>query len=332
MRVRFSPKILDDADVFRHLEQIVYGFEEGRHEWHIDDPDAIEQSLWFQSRPNSLRVMFEKAAMMPSPRRSKRLHRAFLLVGVDAPPGSLSPAKAVQFLLRIPLKILMENRFTDGTFVDAIISVLADPEIRRLKDELDALAYDSQGGNGELKKLVEAVHAEAMRKGLPLRVVVLTDSDGGRAGQKSRKAGDIEKTCEQFGIRCVVLRKRSIENYVPDEVIREWRDEPAQTTRRPRIDAFLRLVGEQRDHFPVKDGIKKADLELYTSGIGHPKLSEDDYKELQQGLGPKFIEILFTKDVDGRVRPRPSLTAEALRRRDGAGELDRIVAYIEELL
>jgi hypothetical protein len=130
----------------------------------------------------------------------------------------------------------------------------------------------------------------------------------------------------------VVLHKRSIENYVPDEVIREWRDEPAQTSRRPRIDAFLRLVGEQRDHFPVKDGLRKAVLELYTSGMGHPKLSEADYKELQQGLDPKFIEIFFVKDVDGSVRPRPSLTAEALRRRDSAGDLDRLVAYIEELL
>jgi hypothetical protein len=188
MRVRFSAEILDDPDAFRHLDQIVYGFEEGRHEWHIDNPDAIEQSRWFQSRPNSLHVMFEKAAMLPSPRRGRRLHRTLLLVGVDAPPGSLSPAKAVQFLLRIPLKILMENRFTDGTFLDAVLSVLADPEIRRLKDEVGALAYDSQGGNGELKKLVEAVYAEAQRKGLPLRVVVLTDSDGGRAGQKSPKA------------------------------------------------------------------------------------------------------------------------------------------------
>lgn len=345
MRVSFSQEALDDAGAFRHLDRIIYDIEDGRHEWHIDDPDAIEQSRWFQGHRASLRVMLEKAAIRPTPRKPRRLHQTLLIVGADTPPGALSPGKAVQFL-QTPLKILMENRNTDGAFLDAVLAVLADPETVRLKEELEALVYDSPGGNGELKKLVEDVHEKALWKGHPPRAVVFTDSDGPRAGQMSDQAKAVAETCQTLGMPCVVLRKRSIENYVPDEVIVEWGNEPKQTSARPRVAAILRLVGEQRDHFPMKTCLqnykmKPEEIELYMSGTKYPKLSDEDAKVLQErGFGTYFVEIFFATNGDdefernahGARLPRTSLTAEALRRRDGSGELDRLVAEIEERL
>ncbi len=192
---------------------------------------------------------------------------------------------------------------------------------------------------------MEDVQAQAQRTGMPLRAVVFTDSDGVRAGKMTDQAKSVKDTCDRLGVPYVVLRKRTIENYIPDEVIREWRSEPEQTSARPRIDAFLRLVSEQRDHFPVKKGfnnkpLSPEDIALYKSGMPHPSLSPSDEAELQRGFGVDFIHIFFVKDGNGEFartsngakRPRKSLTATALRNRDGSGELDQLVAMIEKRL
>jgi hypothetical protein len=341
MRVSLSTDALVDEAAWVHLDQIIYEIENGRHKWHIDDLETVEQSRWLKGGRPSIRTLFEKAAMLPSPRVAKKVHRMLLTVGKDLPPSSLSASKAVQFL-RTPLTVLMENRFTDGSFLDAVLSVLADPEVMRLKEDLSALVYDGPGGNGELKKLVEDFHAKGQRSEVPLRAVVFTDSDGRRAGAKSDQAKAVEEACNRLGIPCVVLRKRSIESYVPDEVIREWQDEPAQTAARSRIAALLRLSGEQRDHFPIKKGLRNTpeEIDLYKSGTQQPPLSLAEEAELQRGFGDEFIYILFLKNANGDFektssgarRLRPSLTAEAMRKRDGCGELDQLVAYIEDRL
>jgi len=343
MRVRLTPDVLSAEGDWAHLDQILYEIERGAHEWHIDDVDIIEQSNWLCSCRASARTLFEKAAMLTSPKGGNRLHRMLLTVGVDAPPASLSAAKAVQFL-RTPLTILMENRFTDGAFLDAVLSTLAAPEVMRLKDELNALVYDGPGGNGELKKAVDDFRLKAQRSGLPLRVVVFTDSDCRTIGDISEQAKAVADTCRDCGIPCVVLRKRAIENYVPDEVIREWQSDPDQTNATPRIAALLRLTPEQRDFFPMKKGLSKnltpEEVDLYKSGARHPPLSVEDESVLQRGFGKEFVHILFLKDANGDFdrdpsgakRLRPSVTAEALRSRDGCGELNQLVAYIEDRL
>lgn len=332
MRVSFSAEPLEEESAWLHLDQIIYEVARGVHDWHVDDPERIERSAWLRGARGTIRTLLERAALSTRYRAPDQLHRLLLLVGTDAPPQSLSPEKAVQFL-RTPLKVLMENRLTDGVLLDAVFAVLASEEVRRLKEEAKAIAYDSPGGNGELKKLVRDLQVAAQRVGMPLRVVVFTDSDGRRAGEVSSKAQEIERECKKWGIPCVVLQKRSIENYVPDEAISEWRDEPAQTNSRPRIEALLRLTGEQRDHFPMKHGLKwtPEDIELYRAGVRQPPLSPEDARLLERGF-ERFIHILFTTDANGNRRPRASLTAEALRRRDDRGDLDKIMNHILELL
>jgi hypothetical protein len=346
VKVAFAAEVLADRSVFQHLDAILYIIEDDLHEWHIDDPELIESSPWLQGGRSSHRTLFEKASTRPLARKStNRIHSRLLLVGKHNPPDSLDPAKAAKFL-GTPLRILMENRNTDGAFLDAILSVLADPEVVRLK-RTQALVYDSGGGGGELKKLVEEVHAQAADGGFPLRAVVFTDSDSRWPGDIGPLATAIRETCERLDIPHVILGKRAIENYVPDEAIAEWLDESGYTTKQASIAALLRLTPEQRDHFPFKKGLS---FLKSTPNQDHPleqhrlygTVPEVDRDLLERGFkkldsGRDFIQILFACDAAdvaagaaevGSVRP--SLTADALRRRDDRGDLDVLVALIEE--
>jgi hypothetical protein len=263
------------------------------------------------------------------------------LVEKRCSPGSLAPDKAARFLGK-PLKILMENRITDGAFLDTILTLLADPEVMQLKEGCDkALTYDSPGGCGQLPKLVEDTHAAADQSNIPPRMVVFADSDSSWPGEFPKAADAIRQTCLRLGVPHVILSKRAIENYVPNEVIAEWRGEPEQTNIRPKIDALLRLTPAQRDHFHFKSGLRLANRkpeerhpqedQLYAS------VPPQDRDLLESGFGRKFIQILFVRETpteevgtakDGRLRP--SLTAEALRRHDPRGDLATLVARIEE--
>ncbi len=233
------------------------------------------------------------------------------LVGKQERPVSLSPEKAVQ-LLQKPLVVLMENRNTDGAFLDAVLAVLGDPELLRLKQLRDqALKYDSVGGSGELKKLVKHEHEKSEAADVPFRAVVFTDNDSRFPGDISKMANEIRETCERLGIPHVVLTKRAIENYIPDEVIAEWADTREHTSARPRIAALLRLTPEQREHFPFKKGLSFLGL---SADSNHPieehrlyaNVSAPDRALLDWRFGEDFVMVLWRAapfDSDG-VSPR----------------------------
>ncbi|MFK5952328.1 MAG: hypothetical protein QM498_04660 [Desulfobacterium sp.] len=51
------------------------------------------------------------------------------------------------------------------------------------------------------------------------------------------------------------MSKRTIENYIPDEVFDAWMPYPDSGKGR-RAAAIKRLNPEQRDHYPMKKGLK----------------------------------------------------------------------------
>jgi hypothetical protein len=205
------------------------------------------------------------------------------------------------------------------------------------------LKYDSMGGSGELPKLIGRVHEASKKADIPLRAVVFADSDSRFPGDTSgAAAAAIRDTCERLGVPYALLGKRAIENYVPDEAIAEWSGEPERTSARPSIAALLRLTPTQRDYFPFKKGLSFLEGSLDSN---HPAEEHDLYSDvspqdrtlLERGFGKDFVMVLYAtelgSEVDGATRAvRSSLTVESLRRRDRRGDLDALVALIEEQL
>ncbi|MBF0179426.1 MAG: hypothetical protein HQM03_05285 [Magnetococcales bacterium] len=88
---------------------------------------------------------------------------------------------------------------------------------------------------------------EAGKAGHPVRAVLFMDSDADRPGDCSREARQVRKRCEEASVPCRILRKRTIENYLPDAVFLAWREEKPE-----QVANLLRLTPEERDHYPVK--------------------------------------------------------------------------------
>jgi hypothetical protein len=325
MKVIFASDALQDPQQWRHLDHILYAVEDGWHEWHIEDPEAIETSAWLsESHRPSIRKLFEQAAIRSSYPRG-RLHRKVWSVSLTDSPESLAPRVAARFLTQ-PLCICVENRFTDGLFLESILSVLAPAELKLFLDgcAVSPFRCDSGGGNGELPKIIESHIQEQTAAGQPLHAIVFADSDARFPGHISNGAQVIADLCATHALPCLILSKRAIENYIPDEVLQGWTDETSGRAARPLVAALCRLTQAQRDHLPMKKRFpNRFDLpeeEALYEGIDPEDLALMKARSLRDDI----IELLSTH--------RQYLSADALRRRDSRGELDQLVEIILQSL
>jgi hypothetical protein len=225
------------------------------------------------------------------------------------------------------LYVLVENRYSDGLFLETILEYLAPKRLSKFLQDCQRTPWrcDSVGGTGQLPRLIRN-HADEMKaKKLPPRAVAFTDSDGRFPGDISEKAKKIKEACEQIGIDCLILSKRSIENYIPDEVLCAWAKEVDNEAALPRIEVICHLTKEQRDHLAMKQPFRPQNFNQQEQEL-FANMPDDDVKIMRKKntLGNDLIESFRTH--------KTSLSTEALRRRDGKGELDKLVSMIEQAL
>jgi hypothetical protein len=322
MKVRIAQDAFADQTDWRFLDIIIGKVADGWHVWKIEAPEAIEKTGWLAGRA-WLRELFQKAALASAYPAHSDFPKRELLVGGKADSGALPPQQAAEYATT-PLTILMENRFTDGSFIETVLEFLAPEEVNeQCKNAPESIRYDSPGGIGELPKLLADYAKKAREKAIPLRVVVFTDSDGEVPGELHRNAQLIKDACQVESIPCLVLSKRSIENYIPDEVLDAWLlPNPNYKNHHLFLDAVKRLNPAQRDHYPMKK--KYFDISKAQPAVQalYQDVSDVDKREFVNAKG-------FGDDVIEKLRDfRDALTPEALRQRDGQGELDRLVALI----
>ncbi|TWA60422.1 hypothetical protein FBZ82_12178 [Azospirillum brasilense] len=323
MRVRFKDCALSSAKNFKHLDAIIARVEVGAHEWDIVDPDAIEQSHWLASARDYCKEVFEKAAKASSYPSGYEIHKRLIIVAAAPNGGELDPDKASRCLSK-PLKIIVENKFTDGAFLDCILHFLAPEKLRKLHIEdcvPDLFEVEGAGGLGEVPKHVHYRAAAAVQEGLPIRIVVFTDSDSRYAGHQDGQVAAVESACREHGVPYRILKKRSIENYIPDDALSAWAAKNA--SRQHIVSALIGLPDEIRDYFPIKKGLPSASSSQDEAAFYAP-LQEPDRSTLRNGLGDIAIAC-FTDHVS-------SISAEVLRRRDHGGDLDNLVQMIVDEL
>lgn len=319
MRITIKASACQDEANWRHLDTIVGKVADDWHKWDVCAPEAIEASGWTSGR-RWVAELIQKAALDESYRAKLDFPRRTIIVSDTPGAGALAPEAAARFVAK-PLLIMMENRFSDGCLVNAALEFLAQEPVRKLKGK-KAILYDSPGGNGELPKLIRDYAKKAEDEGLQLRAVVFTDSDAKVVGDVSQDALSIQHACDEAGMPCLIFCKRNIENYIPDEILEASLPYPGD--KRRTLEALKRLDDVQRDHFPMKKGLKLANELSSEIKAFYQDVSPSDLNELQRGFGQDVINKLEDHSV--------ILSAGALRRRDWRGDLDKLVKIIADEL
>ena len=332
MKFCFAADALNDVQQHRQLDIILNTALDGWHEWKIDDPEILEQSDWFQSSRQYVKDFFEKSVQREAYSASSSLHKhCWFVTSQGDSSDTLAPQAAVHYFTT-PLRICVENEFTDRLFVDTVLSLLAFPELKEFFDQFaegqkKPVEYLHGGGTGELCKLIKRRVGETVAQGIRFRAVTVTDSDARFPGDQERmkKALEIEEVCRNNDIPCIVLNRRTIENYIPDEVLQGWADEPGNQAVIELVNAVCSLTAEQRDHLPMK---KKLPIDK--------KLASEEvalYASIPAQQRDTLARSKFRDDLIHLFKTHKQyLTGDGLRRRDGKEELDRIVAMIAEEL
>ncbi|MEO5334833.1 MAG: hypothetical protein H7839_22710 [Magnetococcus sp. YQC-5] len=309
MRVALCREVLTEQGFWRDLDRIINRIDRGAHEWEVDDPDGIEESAWLREGRSYLRELFAKASTRGIWGHSN-MHKRCVTVTANPDtqnPWALTPPAAANFLDQ-PLVILLENEFTDTIFLKTVLHVLGPKELLDYCHGVpDAIHCKGVGGIGEIPKHVKKHVQKSRQAGVPLRVIVLADSDGTVPGEVSKNAKKVQDICVTHNIPCCLLKKRAIENYMPDIIFRQWSSEPTQTNVRPRAEALLRLTPAQRDHFNIKKGLSKLPEEKEKQKELYISLAPQDRTILENGFGEvihlfeTYRHILSKQDMSDRV-------------------------------
>jgi hypothetical protein len=177
----------------------------------LPDADRLEQSDWFLGlrphRKEFLRQAVVASAFRPVPVSGP--HRITQTIGtdLDAPrAASLSYA---------PLVILVENERTDGLLVNAVMRTYSSPEAERLWSTAfltgASVELRSRGGQGELGHLIDEICVRAASAKLPVRLLVVTESDGKFPGDESASAIALRTACTSLSVPIKILSCKTIE-------------------------------------------------------------------------------------------------------------------------
>ena len=258
MRIVIDLSAANDPAAHPWLDRILHRIEDGWHVWDLTgtpDADAIEASPWGGDTGRQGRRLRE--LLVAATQRSAwtlEPHTRRLRVTAHPDPATadeLAPKQAWR-LVDEPLVILVENRESDGAFVERVAKEI-DRSLHDLRQlEGKPIRFDSVGGAGQMRREVRSRTGAVPYRP---RLVAVIDSDRkGPGDAESHDAGRLRKACDRHGLPCWVLAKREAENYLPRALLAARPNAGAGHFR--RVEAWERLSEDQRDFFDMKRGLR----------------------------------------------------------------------------
>ena len=231
-----------------------------------------------------------------------------IVVGSDSQPQLATGWPQVSLvdglrLLRTPLTAVLENRRSDRAFLEAITL----PEHRPALQKAVAngwLCFESSGGITELAKRLEDQHAQEESPSAPkrdaplchLRWWCLCDRDSSEPDDFSKPAKKVEATRKKFqpALPYGPLKRRMIENYLPEAALKLWaektNDPDERQRRKAKLAAWAKLPGSLRERFEMKQGFLWGLPKERKSELKNKPLAKITKAELNHALAPQTPE------------------------------------------
>ena len=331
-----------------HIDRLVDRVADELHRVELPDADQLQESRWYQGARRIRQQLLTSAATAPVRRnRQHGLHAKSFEV------RSPTDVQTAQKLAHTPLTIVVEDEEADGSMLNVFIEELGSEEMRLLYRvgkavSPRAIEYYNAGGVGSMPARIERLVSKACEEKRPVRAFVVCDGDqrwpGDTAFETARDIASVRDVCARYGIAVHVLAKRNAENYLPDTVFEALRDRRWNDDERRPFDALLRRTREQRDHFPLRKGLKPKQRQIAIEQGLYRDSEMADLQLLEASVLPSLPTVeRQAGDASGkskRHRPwkwlpeqhRDAFTAASLRARDGRGEIDQLLSAISEEL
>lgn len=304
--------VWNDPTALQFLDRLIVRAEEAAHDVLLLDVDLLDDSEWFKgARQTAHDHLLELCELARASAWNSGRAETTWRVTTSAEAG-----RALR-IANSPLKVLVESRLRDGALLDVAVRLLAGEPVRRLWITPPiplAMEVLHAGGTGDMPGFMEQEANNARAAELPLRLIVVVDSDRTSPEQlPSSKATEIEQKARELGARPLILTKHEAENYIPDF---HWRAELARDPRNPRwandMTAILSMPSNDRDYLDMEEsGYKK---------VPHAYDQERPY----------HLEVLSLRVRQERELATINAMAADLRARDHSGDLMAIIELIDQ--
>lgn len=258
-------------------------------------------------------------------------------------------------LLREPLWIVLENSFNDSNFIKSIIYNFDDSDnyVTTCVENrwIDFANAGGSGAKNQIKGKLETFNSLLLRHNTQThkyyRGLVVLDSEKNYKNEP-KSYNHLTDFFLQKNIKWHILEKRSIENYMPDEVIFKIKADKANSNRNDDkdcviwINAYQYLSDLQKDYLryekqPSKSNFQNNDL---TEINNLYNVSTANYSIFEKGFNYRDNETLGILEEERRYKnsfPKkfinsPLVNKHTLKKRCGNDELERIYLIIKSML
>jgi hypothetical protein len=245
--------VWNDPKALTFLDRLISRADEAAHDVVLRDADLLDDSVWF----TGARIIAHDR-LLELCELARASAWATQRAGATWRVSTLAEAERALRIANSPLKVLVESGLRDGALIDVAVCLLAGEPVRRLRlnppvpPVIDVL---HSGGTGDMLRFMEQEANNARQTDIPLRLVVVVDSDKKSPEQPlSLSAERIRREALQLGARPFVLAKHEAENYIPDF---HWQAELDRDPRNPTwtkgMTELLSMPADDRDYFDMKD-------------------------------------------------------------------------------
>ncbi len=212
-------------------------------------------------------------------------------------------------LLRNPLRVLIEGP-KDEAFLRRTVPRSYRETFERWLHQ-DMLRLDYRGGVENLQQAIEQECADRTRH---LRMFTVFDSDARKPDEPGDPSRRLARLCGRRAVRHHMLKRRAIENYIPEPALERWmkKSHPRDFDARwlPKLRAFRQLAPIQRQHYNMKKGLRADEegpglADLYDGLAQSPEVRP----QLEEGFGDAVADA-FKDELPDAWREADGQTAE----------------------
>ncbi|MDN3673941.1 hypothetical protein QWY99_12850 [Flavobacterium branchiarum] len=265
--------------------------------------------------------------------------------------------EAIQFFSQ-PVSIILENNKNDSAFIISIIEHFGKENgTNKVKSHFNNnwLKFENAGGCSNISNFMEMFLKQfqnlSLKNQRPLsdyfRGLIIIDSDKEYFAQPLKHIA-LLKSLNALGVsddQIHILEKRMMENYLPDEVFRDIRNQfRGNLEIQHWIDAYLNLDEDQKDFVNIPDGFPPKKNKFHNDGnrknldqdilsFFNMSINDINFLRLDKGFDFKgFTSNGEFKNEFPKLFSKQIVNKASLNNRDGKNELGQIFQKINDLL
>lgn len=322
MITELEADLFSNPDNFTKLNHLFVFFEKGKHEMFLSVD--VSESDWIdnKSKKDFCETVFKNSAYINPKNIDLKIKSE------EDVENRVYSLKDGYIYLENNLIIFVENGTSDRYFLHSLFLNFK-PESEKIIEAIKNrwLEYDSAGGKNEIIKRLESelrkFRTETLKNEKYLRAVVIIDSDkkfkGEKLGGPQQKILDY---CAEKNIKCHILEKREIENYLPLEALEDLPNNPNI------IEAYSQLNSEQQSYYDLEKGFNGP---LKNTAQEVQDLFDDIPVANMTALRNGFRSIIDKNDIPPLFRHK-NVTRDTLISKCNSNELLDIIEAINNLL